>query len=296
MPVLKKPAPRPRRPFAEITESRKGPLNVALADFYDEHGRWVKRKSKVTVGGRLVERRKHTVDKEGPKYIQDVYSDKGKLIGSIITQREPAFDLNRGEDRFHLEVKDKRRGQIRTIDAIHKGKFEDVNIAHLNEWLSAEILDMPIFDRPIFDKPDFARNLATALTRAPYFFFENFSDARMEEFARYVAEHKYEFMSGISKNPDGFWNSLHKHKYAFAKNLERFLLEGHIERDNALMIAFKLSGVNMAGEGRLAPAIRRSMRQEEIDKQARANAEQRRLLQEAERAVVIKPPSKQPKK
>lgn len=291
MPVVKKPAPKPRIPFTEIVESRRGPLRAALTDFYDAKGRWTKRKSVITSGYNLIERRKHIVDKEGPKHIQDVYDEKGKLVGSVITPHEPLFDSAREGDRLLFDVRDKRRGQIRTIDAIRKGRFDAVNIAHLGDWLSTTV-----FDRPVFDEPAFARNLAEALTKAPHYFFKEFSDARMGAFARYVAEHKFEFMSGISANPDGFRNSLHRHKYNFAKSLEAFILEDGTERKNARMIVFKLTGVNLEGEGRLSPAMRQKFKLEEWAAVVKANAELRAIKQ-AEKAVdnavvIKKPPQK----
>jgi len=242
---------RVRKPFTErIEHKRDGGYKGTLIDHFSEDGSLERRRVIVQLGQRILEKRTRLRTKEGIRHVQDVYNDRGQYDGSVISLTAPILDHSNKGDKLIFDLEAIRKGHQKTVYNIASGRQELVKTAVLRDWLYNAN-----FSNPIFESPTFIKNLATCLSKAEPDFFKLFNSKKMESLAEIIANNVNAFYGGL-KEPQAFHKSLHAHRYFFAKELEAKLLEHKMSKETAQMYVFKITGVNLAGEGRIAPGTR----------------------------------------
>ncbi|MDD4983455.1 MAG: hypothetical protein PHH82_01275 [Candidatus ainarchaeum sp.] len=243
--------PKVREPFVErLVHNREGGYRGTLTDHFSADGRLEKRRIIIELGRQILERRTRLHTSDGVEHIQDVYNDRGQYDGSVISRFPPALDERRTSDKVIFDLESLRKEHQKMIDSIVKGEAESVSPGLLKDWLYNAN-----FSNPVFESPQFIKGLAICLSKAEPDFFKLFSSSRMNSFAKIIAENVGEFYVGL-RNPTAFQKSLHAHRYFFAKELELNLMNKRMSKNIAQMYVFKITGVNLAGEGRLAPGSR----------------------------------------
>ncbi len=244
----KKPKPYFERAFFTDSQKRK---RASLTDYYEKSGKKYKRVEFVEERGMPVRKIVHDYSGAVPKYTEYVYNG-ARIVGKIHHSGseesqygehkaiDPPTGINLRGTRLN------RSYQEEALIKIAEHKTDEVVFANLRAYLKNNG-----FKNPLFADKNFLRNFAEVLTNVEPNFFDELTWKSLEDLASRISEFPESFIEGLGKKVDSFRNLINKNKYAFAKQLQYFLIEKRKQNlPNINIMVLLITGINLAKESR----------------------------------------------